>query len=118
VLGGLWLVVGRRRRGERQATRQVRVARVVLLGCAALCAGLSGVILWSMIEPRAQFEEASCEVRDQRVVVTEVTSNTASRLRSTSSGRTTALQGYPIAAVAIGSGAERRGGGESPVKVR
>lgn len=108
ILGGFWFIFGRRRHGEREATQHVRIARVVLLGCAALCASLSGVMMWSMVEPGARFEAASCEIRDQRVVVTEVTSDTASRMRRTTSGRTMTLQGHPIAAVAIESGGERR----------
>ncbi|MGD9906207.1 MAG: ankyrin repeat domain-containing protein [Vicinamibacterales bacterium] len=108
VVAAFWLIVGRRRQGERDASQQVRIARVVLLGGAALCAGLGGQILWSLVEPRAQFEAASCEILDQRVVVAEVTSNTAPARRNTTSGRTTTRQGYPIAAVAIATGAERR----------
>ena len=108
VVGVSWLVFGRRRRGERETTQQIRIARVVLVGCAALCAGLSVDILWSMIEPGTSFEETSCEIRDRRVVVTEVTSSTGSTRTGGTIRSTTTLQGHPVAAVAIGSGAERR----------
>jgi hypothetical protein len=97
-----WLVWGRRRGREAKNEQRSRIGRTIAAGCALLCLWTAGDLLWSMVEPYVRFDEAACEILDQRVLATEV-----ERSRSRRGNQPRVMQPHPLAAVAIDTGEER-----------
>lgn len=98
-----WLFYRLRSRGDSDAERRYRFGRMVAGGGAIVCAAVAVGLTWSMAEPYARFDDASCEILDHRALATEVqASTTAPR-----SGRRHTLQAHPLAAVSIDTRRER-----------
>jgi len=93
----------RRRRGETDRARASRFGKTFALACALLCVGTAATLLGSIAEPYVRFEAAPCEILDHRVLATEVDSGPTSHTGRTSHTRSRqrAMQGHPLAAVAI-----------------
>jgi hypothetical protein len=97
-----WFLFWRRRGGEAHSARRFRIGRTVAAGSALVCVAIAGGLLWSMVEPYARFDEASCEILDHRALAMEV-EESSSRTRH----RARVLQQHPLAAVSVDTGEER-----------
>jgi len=102
VAFAFWLVYRFRARGDSEVERRYRFGRMVAGASAIVCVAVAADLTWSMVEPYALFDDASCEILDHRVLATEVqTSRTGRRPR-----RSFSLQAHPLAAVSIDTGTE------------
>jgi len=96
----LWLLL-RGRQGE-------HAVRAIVAGLGAVgCAGVALALLWSMIEPFVQFEEARCTVLDRRLLLQTSRSSTSGRgAFAGGSGGRTSTYAVPIVAVRVDAGAQ------------
>ena len=96
-----WLILVRRRKGEKTTNQITRIARVASGIIALICIAVLGNLLVSMLEPYVRFEPKPCEILDLRVVTTYIEPTRSSGRHSTGGSSRPTLLGHPLAAVAM-----------------